>query len=454
MGNLQSERLVQSIRRLAGVPAGTGLTDRQLLESFVASKSENAFAALVERHGAMVLGVCRRVLNHLQDAEDAFQATFLVLARKAGAVRWHHDIGDWIHEVAYRTALKARSDVARRRGRELPLEELPAPETTADLAWHELRPILDEEVRRLPERYRRPLVLCYFEDKTYTEAAHMLGVAEGTVSSRLARARDRLRTRLVRRGLTLSAALVSTTIARDALAASVPSNLLHLTIRSAPTAAGHAGAVSAHVAALAERVLRAMFLMKLRIVTGVLLASGLVGGSATFVSYRALAGGERPEQGAAREDRRQDKEQPQRQTQTPKNQAVTPLSVTIQPANVIPAQHITSVFDTNEARADEEFMQKKLKILGIVSRIYREGNSNYILELADGDLTRDPLERKKIEFEFPSDARKELAALQVGQQVSVEGVCQGKIEGPNYSHVFFKNCKLISIHKPKGSGGQ
>jgi RNA polymerase sigma factor (sigma-70 family) len=195
MANPPLDHLVQSIRRAAGVPSGTELTDRQLLERFVRGRSETAFAALVERHGALVLAVCRRVLDHVQDAEDAFQATFLVLARKAPAVRWQEEISDWLHAVAYRTALKARGEAARRRGRERPLVDLPAPETNADLAWQELRPLLDEEVRRLPEKYRAPLVLCYFEEKTYTEAAHILGVAEGTVSSRLARARDRLRVR-------------------------------------------------------------------------------------------------------------------------------------------------------------------------------------------------------------------------------------------------------------------
>jgi RNA polymerase sigma factor (sigma-70 family) len=290
MANPQLDHLVHSIRQLAGVPSGTELTDRQLLERFVGTRSETAFAALVERHGALVLGVCRRVLDHVQDAEDAFQATFLVLARKAGAVRWQEEISDWIHAVAYRTALKARGEAARRRGRERPLIDLPAPETDSGLAWQELRPILDEEVRRLPEKYRAPLVLCYFEEKTYAEAAHVLGVAEGTVSSRLARARDRLRIRLVRRGLALSAALLSTTVARDAIAASVPANLLQSTIQTAVLSlTEQAGAVSTPVAILVERVLRAMFWIKLKTATGVLLAISLAGGGAGLLSYRALA---------------------------------------------------------------------------------------------------------------------------------------------------------------------
>jgi RNA polymerase sigma factor (sigma-70 family) len=324
MGNLQCHRLIQYIRQLAGAPSCSTLTDRQLLESFASSRSENAFAALVERHGAMAFAVCRRVLNHVQDAEDAFQATFLVLARRAGTVRWQTDIGDWIHAVAYRTALKARGESARRRRYALPLIDMPAVETTADLAWQELRSALDDEVRRLPAKYRRPVVLCYFEDKTYTEAAEILGIAEGTVSSRLARARERLRRRLVRRGLTLSAALLSTTVAREALAASVPANLLHLTIRGVVlTAAGNAGAASSHVAALEERVLKTMFLIKLKIAMGILLGIGLVGGGAGVVSYRPFAKGPQAASQGSRsvqEDRLRENEQLRREIEDLKDQ--------------------------------------------------------------------------------------------------------------------------------------
>jgi RNA polymerase sigma factor (sigma-70 family) len=323
MSKLQLDHLVQSIRQLAGAPPWTELTDRELLERFVTGRNEMAFAALVERHGGLVLGVCRRVLNHLQDAEDAFQATFLILARKAVSVRWQEEISDWLYAVAYRTALKARSQAARRQGRERPLADLPAVETTADLAWQELRPALDDEVRRLPEKYRAPLLLCYFHEKTYTEAARILGVAEGTVSSRLARARDRLRRRLVRRGLTLSAGLLTTTVARDALSAPVPANLLHSTTQAAVlTAAGKAvtGAVSVHVTALAERVVRAMFLTKLKIATGILLGISLAGGGVGLASYRALAGGmseaNAHETAAAQDDAlRQENEQLKREVQ-------------------------------------------------------------------------------------------------------------------------------------------
>jgi RNA polymerase sigma factor (sigma-70 family) len=305
MANRLLDDLVRSIRRLARAPAGVELTDRQLLQRFAAQRNETAFEVLVRRHGALVLGVCLRVLHHMQDAEDAFQATFLVLARKASSVQWRDDVGNWLYAVAYRTALKAKSEAARRRGQESPLLDVPAPESTPDLAWRELRPLLDEEVSRLPEKYRAPVVLCYLEDKTYTEAARILGVAEGTVSSRLARAREKLRTRLVRRGLTLSAGLLGTALAQQNLSAAVPVELMQATIRAA---AGKTtvGAVSVHVVALVHEVLQSMFLTKLKIVTAILVSMGIVGGGVGAVSYRAMAA--RAEEAQAPEEKSPEKD--------------------------------------------------------------------------------------------------------------------------------------------------
>src|SRR5262249_6703006 len=172
--------------------------DAVLLERYAARREQAAFAALVRRHGPMVLGVCRRVLQHEQDAEDAFQAVFCVLARKAGAIRRGTAVGGWLYAVACRIARKAKTLQARRRMRESQLPDVPAPDNPPEWEWRDLWPILDEEVNRLPERYRRPFVLCYLEGKTNHEAAAELRCPPGTVFSRLVRARERLRTRLSR----------------------------------------------------------------------------------------------------------------------------------------------------------------------------------------------------------------------------------------------------------------
>jgi RNA polymerase sigma-70 factor (ECF subfamily) len=183
-------------------------TDRELLARFVATGEQAAFAALVQRHGAGVLRVCRRVLGNEHDAEDVFQATFLVLARKAGVLSWHDCVGHWLRAVAQRLALQARGLAERRRGRESADEDAPEPCDPGDgppaaLARRELCLVLDEELGRLPEKYRAPVVLCYLQGKTNEQAAGELGWPAGSMSRRLARARALLHDRLSRRGLAL-----------------------------------------------------------------------------------------------------------------------------------------------------------------------------------------------------------------------------------------------------------
>jgi RNA polymerase sigma-70 factor (ECF subfamily) len=280
-------RLTSVIRFLRGLhaPPGVGEADDQLLHRFAAEHDEAAFAALVRRHGPMVLAVCRRVHGDPHDAEDAFQATFLVLARKARSVARPDLLGGWLHGVARRIALKARSQAALRRAREREAavrEAGPAP----DPARFDLRPILDEEVGRLPGKYREPFVLCCLEGRTNAEAAGLLGCPEGTVASRLSWARGRLRSRLARRGLAPSAGLVAAVLAGEA-PAGVPPTLAACTTEAATlVAAGKAvaGAIPAGAAALTEGVLRAMFVTRLRIAAAVVVGLVLAGAGAVVAT--------------------------------------------------------------------------------------------------------------------------------------------------------------------------
>jgi RNA polymerase sigma factor (sigma-70 family) len=283
--------VLRYIRQVRGSPAHVEVSDAQLLEHFTRQGDEAAFTALVERHGPMVLGVCRRVLRHAHDADDAFQATFLLLARKARSLSQPELLGRWLYGVAYRTALKARGVAVRRRLRQRPLEDVAAHDDDA-ITRLDLRPVLDDAIGRLPPRYRVPVILCYLEGLTNAQAARQIGCPVGTVATRLARARDRLRTRLTRRGLALSAGLVATGIAEALSPPRVSAALLNQCVRSAVayaagTAAG--GVISPRVIALTKGVLQGMFLHKLRIVLGVLLTLGAVGAGVGLFTHRDMA---------------------------------------------------------------------------------------------------------------------------------------------------------------------
>src|SRR5207248_1968751 len=207
-------------------------SDRELLERYARRRDEAAFAALVDRHGPLVLGVCRRVLPQRHDAEHVFQAAFLVLARKAAGVRWRESVGGWLYQVAYRLARKARAVEHRRRARERLAANAPRPEPAAALTWDEARAVLDEELDRLPEKYRLPLLHCYLEGQTRDQASRRLGWSLRTLDRRLDQAKTLLRHRLTRRGVTLPAALLTAGLAQPATA-SVPAALLTSTLRSA-----------------------------------------------------------------------------------------------------------------------------------------------------------------------------------------------------------------------------
>lgn len=274
MATAQLGTLLRHIHKLAG--GSDHWTDRQLLDDFAARRDETAFATLVARHGPMVLRVCRRVLNHEQDAEDAFQATFLVLARSIGSIRKRETVANWLHGVAYRTAMKAKRSAARRRNHEARLQDRRTDLQSVPPTWDEVQAVLDEEIQRLPEPLRAAFVLRVLEDKSGPEAAAELSCKEGTVSSRLQRARRRLQSRLARRGIQLAAMLAALSLAEGAQAA-LPAGLARLAVRSGLlVAAGESTAalVTAHVAALAAGVTRAMFLTKAKVAVVILLAAG------------------------------------------------------------------------------------------------------------------------------------------------------------------------------------
>lgn len=260
-----------------------GLSDGQLLERFTTrgdeEDAERAFATLVERHGPMVLRVCRRILCDAHDAEDAFQATFLVLARKAGSIQRRNSVGSWLHGVALRVAAEARSATARRQAHERKAAELQQraePVTPAES--DDLGGVVDEEIGRLPERLREAIVLCYLEGRTCEEAAAQLGWPVGTVKTRLAKARAQLGPQLIRRGVAPLAAMALASSEAAAFVV-VPTTLGESTIRAASWFAGtqatiQAGTVSASVITLAERGIRNMRIAKLKLVAGLLSTAG------------------------------------------------------------------------------------------------------------------------------------------------------------------------------------
>jgi RNA polymerase sigma factor (sigma-70 family) len=256
------------------------LSDHQLVQRFVLARDEHAFATLVERHAALVLGLCRSILHNRHDAEDVFQATFLVLARKAGSLRKGESVGSYLYAVATRLAHKARLRDDRRRRRE---RRAASPEAVPadDLTWGELRGVLHEEVSRLPEKWRAAVVLCYWQGRTHEEAARHLGCARATVKDRLERARQRLHVRLARRGLALSAAWAAVSLSGEVSSPAVAAELVQATVRGAMLfAAGRPahGMVSAQAVAGARSALQAMWLGKLKIGLVLALMLGVLGG--------------------------------------------------------------------------------------------------------------------------------------------------------------------------------
>jgi RNA polymerase sigma factor (sigma-70 family) len=292
MATSQSSEVIQHLRGAVFLREGAGLTDRQLLEDYLSRREEAALAALVYRHGPMVWGVCRRVLGNYHDAEDAFQATFLVLVRKASSIAVPELLANWLYGVALQTALKARATTAKRRSRERQVMEMPEPAVTEQDLWNDLQPLLDQDLSRLPDKYRVAIVLCDLEGKTRKEAARQLGVPEGTLAARLARGRVMLAKRLARHGLAVSGGSLAAVLSQNAVSASAPISVVVSTIKATGLfAAGHAAAesvISVKVAALTDGVVRTLFLTKLKIATAVLVSAAFLASGFSAVLIPAL----------------------------------------------------------------------------------------------------------------------------------------------------------------------
>jgi RNA polymerase sigma factor (sigma-70 family) len=284
MPAMSMSRVLRHLRVISQAQATRDLSDSELLERFRARREETAFALLVQRHGPMVLGVCQRVLADVHAAEDAFQATFLVLVHKAASIRKQGSVASWLHSVARRIAVKARLRMARDQALGRQLVAMPDIEVRDEWTWHELRAVLDEELEQLPEKYRMPLVLCGLEGKTHEQAACELGCPKSSLSSRLVRARELLRARLTRRGIAVSTAALAALLSEQA-AAAVPALLTITTVRAAMQKASEA--IPAHVMAMTEEGIKAMGAAKAK--AGLVLALMAVAVSA--FGYRLAVGG-------------------------------------------------------------------------------------------------------------------------------------------------------------------
>jgi RNA polymerase sigma factor (sigma-70 family) len=294
MVRVATEPLGDAMRRLGRTPelqSALSQTDAQLLERFVARRDEPAFAALMVRHGPMVLCLCRQMLRDAQEAEDAFQAAFLVLVRNAKTIRKRPSLSAWLYGVAYKVAARLRGRAERRRKHEQPGVDLSATAAACEPVTPDLRFVLHEEIRRLPGKYRTPVLLCYLEGQTNDAAARQLHWPVGTVKARLSRAREMLRLRLARRGLGAVAAMlpgdVSHAPARNTASVIVPVLLFQSTIRAAMRLMGQGvagGWATARAVGLARAVAAAMQLAKLKSAAMLLLAVFVLGAGTTSLT--------------------------------------------------------------------------------------------------------------------------------------------------------------------------
>lgn len=285
MSNGRQPALLDHLRSWLS-PQTTALSDAELLSRYVADRDADAFTTLMQRHSRTVWGVCRHVLGHDHDAEDAFQATFLVLASKADSLRKNTSLASWLHGTAYHIASRARRDAATRRAHEQKGRSLPQTEVGAETAWRELSTLLDEELQALPVKQRTAFVLCVLEGKSLAEAARQLGWKEGTLSGTLSRAREQLRWRLARRGVSLSAILTGLALCgQSAAPAALAEKTLHAAL-SVATGQSASDVVSASVASLARGATRSFVVTKLHIGAFVLVAAALAAGVGGLASQK------------------------------------------------------------------------------------------------------------------------------------------------------------------------
>jgi len=297
MGKIQSSSALRNVQMVFAAGTVAGRTDGELLEQCRSpdrQSRELAFTALIERHGPMVVRTCRSFLRDEHAVEDAFQATFLVFLRRAGSLWVRDSLGPWLHQVACRVASGMRSAAARHRRHEQRAARAPDSQEL-DPAWDDLGPVIHQELDRLPERYRAPILLCCLEGLTQTQAAGQLGWRMGTLQSRLARGRERLRGRLIKRGVAPCTGIAAAILSQEGSRAAVPAFLVDSTIRAgahfAALQAAAAGAVPATVAKLTEGVLKAMFFHKMKALAGALMAVGLIStGVAVWAQQRPAAG--------------------------------------------------------------------------------------------------------------------------------------------------------------------
>ena len=303
-----ANKIIEHLRRI--MVSGGNASDGKLLCMFIEQRDEAAFEALVRRHGKMVLGVCRRLLHQQQDVEDAFQSVFLVLVRKAKSIRPREMVGNWLYGVARQTAIRVRSMNAKNRRRERQVKVIPEPAPTKQEARDDATDMLDQELSRLPDKYRVVIVLCELEGRSRKDVAKHLGWPEGTVSGRLARGRAMLAKRLAKRGLVLSAEAVAVLLSQNAASASVSPALVSATVKAASVlSASQAATISAKVVAITKGVLMSMWLTKLKTAT---VAVGMLGAmvlgicSATYYALAQQSGnetGNAPTKTSASQDR-------------------------------------------------------------------------------------------------------------------------------------------------------